>query len=206
MIDSTLSDEDFVREIIPVIVKTLVSEFSILSEQARASIQKQSIEAHLNIRRKAKKQRLNLPLFIRRVVREQVLIWSATYGAPTQQAAAMNQIMLQNRDAVAGYLKQYRFQTTAVADEVLNDAFETFFTKLGSQKPIKSLISTSIISIAHYKALHQLRDDRTGPTGKWAWLETAFITVSDEDVGSLEWPIGNPEGAGVKRVFSFTYC
>ncbi|RYC66874.1 MULTISPECIES: sigma-70 RNA polymerase sigma factor region 4 domain-containing protein [Spirosoma] len=189
MSTSVPSDEAFVRQIAPVVTKTLANEFADLPGQAAAAILRQTLATCLIIRRKATKQRLNPSLFARRVTREQVLSWLAADGSPAQQTSAMSRIMAENREAVARYLAQFRFRTTDVADEVLNDSFAAFFTNLADRKPVEALLSTCLISIARFKALHQLRQERTDPVEQTNWLETTFLTVDEADMGTMTWPL-----------------
>lgn len=187
-----LPDDEFVRQMIPVVGQLLSSEFTHLPAHAPPAIQRQTLATCLNIYRKAQKKRLNLPLFVRRVVREQVLVWQAVQGTSSQQAIAMSQIMANNRAAVSAFLssQRHKFRTTAIADELLSDSFQDFFKNL-DRKPVTALLSTCVISIAKNKALQQLRNERTRPDEKWDWLETTFVTVDDAEIGSFTWPLTN---------------
>ena len=189
MPNSTPTDNEYLSQVGPVVAQTITGEFAHLPTTGQQAVYRQSLLTLLNIHQKAKKQRINLLSFIRRVVREQVLVWLAAHGTPPQQATSMTQIMAQNQEGVARFLRQKRFRTSNVVDEVLNDSFEVFFKNLNLHKPIKALISTSVMSIARNKALGQLRKERTNPTERWDWLETIYVTIEDHEIGSLDLPI-----------------
>ncbi|RRB10332.1 hypothetical protein [Larkinella knui] len=191
---STPDDQTlYLSQIEPVITQTLATDFSFLPETAIDLITSKTLTTALHIRRVATKQRLNRDAFAKRLTREQAQVWLAVHGDARKQAAAMNQIMAENRATVQRFLSTYTFRTTDQEEDVLNESFRTFFEMINHQKPVMALIATVVKGVARFKALKQVGINRKD---SWQWLETPYESDGDDDIGTFDYPMPpdeNPE-------------
>ncbi|GAB4038368.1 hypothetical protein [Spirosoma gilvum] len=191
-IPTTEELNQYVSQIHPIIVDALSKnkELDKLSKKDIDEITSRTLAAALNIRRVATKQRLKQTAFVLSLTREQMQIWLAVNGTPTQQAKAMSDILAENQDTVRHFLKSFTFRTTDMTDDVLNESFSTFFEMIEKGKPVLALISTVVKGIARKKALKQLEKSQRQ---SWQWLETVYVSAGDDDIGTFDFPIAADE-------------
>lgn len=189
----SLTNDEFIRKYFPIIDDTLKQEFPIAEPEAICEVLRRSLLVGLYVSRKARQQRFQVQALIRRIAREQMHIYRIQKGNHREQEISCNAILMQNKLHVSRYLSRFTFRLSDTIDEVIAKAFEDVFQHIQKDKPIETLLSAFLISVAHRKALHELRSERSNtPEGErvqWIPFDTLFVEVQDDEIGIATLPI-----------------